>query len=371
MEYVKAKLYDAGGDLKKRWYVYYKVKDETGQLVTRHKKTGLNKFKTAAERRIFARDLIKEIDKELEAGKRKGTAKDDFHWWFQQRLDYSKAMHGYYNFRKLQSIHNKLKEFSPILLVSDVTHSFLRKYERWMKTEKSNSPNTIADTMDRIGIVMGEIEKDGYIQYKENPFHSIKFETTRVEKQRLTEEQIERLIHARLESDQQILARDMYLLSYYCAGIRYGDLVRLKPEMFKGGRLKYEMGKTKGKKQQRNILITKPVYNIIAKYKGGEYLFPLKIDWQNEKKSINSSNTLMNKHLKKACFKAIIPELTFHTSRNTFADMAVKKGVGTRQLKELFAHSKESITEIYMKDFYHEQTDEALRTVFKPKKTKK
>ena len=151
----------------------------------------------------------------------------------------------------------------------------------------------------------------------------------------------------------------------YCAGIRFGDLARLKHSMCKNARLQYEMHKTKNKKKERNVLLLDQAKKIIKKYsKNKPYIFPLNINWGNEEQSINSENTRLNKYLKKACKKADIPQLTFHTSRNTFADIAVKKNTGTRQLKELFGHSKESTTEIYMSDFYQEETDDALKNIF-------
>ena len=57
-------------------------------------------------------------------------------------------------------------------------------------------------------------------------------------------------------------------------------------------------------------------------------------------------------------------EVTFHTSRNSFADYAKKKGIDIHTLKDLFGHTKVASTEKYMKAFYEEETDQALENMF-------
>lgn len=372
MDFTLAKLSTAN---KNDWFVYYRVLNpRTGKRVLFKERQGLNRIKNLRERKHEFNLLATAINQKLKDGWtpfegpkeiEENKNKENFYWWFQNRLNYSTSIHGFYNTRKLQSVFNKLKEYSPELKVKQLTYSFLKKYEVYLKEQKRNSANTIADNMMRISIIMREIENDGYIQRKENPFHIIKFNTERTVKERLNEQQIIQLIKIKLEG-QTDLARDMYLFSFYCAGIRFGDLARLKHSMCKNARLQYEMHKTKNKKKERNVLLLDQAKKIIKKYsKNKPYIFPLNINWNNEEQSINSENTRLNKYLKKACKKADIPQLTFHTSRNTFADIAVKRNTGTRQLKELFGHSKESTTEIYMSDFYQEETDDALKNIFK------
>lgn len=366
MDYTLAKLYDAQGDLKERWYIYYKVKDADGNLVSRHKKSGINKFKTAKERRSFAKIIIDQVNEMLVSGAKKGITKDDFYYWFQKRVDYSKQMHGYYNWRKLNNNLQTLKKFAPVLRVSEINNSFLRKYEVYLKTELKNSANTIADKMMRLSIIMAEIEKDGEIEYKNNPFHKIKFAKTRIVKMRFDKDQLRDFENVKLNNLQQVLARDMYLLSYYCAAIRFGDLCRLRPEMFADNRLKYEMHKSKDRKEWRNILLLKEAKSIFEKYKHNTpYLFPLNIDWDAEDKGINTCNSLMNKHLKRVCYKAVVPELTFHTSKNTFIDHAIADGTDINTIRMLVDHSKIQTTLVYAKDSYDDEKDLAMKSILK------
>jgi len=83
------------------------------------------------------------------------------------------------------------------------------------------------------------------------------------------------------------------------------------------------------------------------------------------KKIINTKNSLINNNLKKIA-KSIKSEveLSFHTSRHSFADYCKRKKVDVHLIKDLLGHSKVSTTEIYMRDFYEEETDEAMDTLF-------
>ena len=64
----KPRLFDADGDLSKRWYIDFKVWDtDKGQLV-RKQYTGMNKYKTLADRRRATKKKLAEITALLEAG---------------------------------------------------------------------------------------------------------------------------------------------------------------------------------------------------------------------------------------------------------------------------------------------------------------
>lgn len=66
-DYVLAKLYDAGGNIKAKWYVYYSVRNPETGLMERKKIRGLNHIKTLRERRAtgnLIRDTINQLLRE-------------------------------------------------------------------------------------------------------------------------------------------------------------------------------------------------------------------------------------------------------------------------------------------------------------------
>lgn len=67
--YKLAQLYDAGGDLKKRWYVYFYVLDEKSNKYIRHREFLSTKIKARPERYLVADELISAINELLLSGK--------------------------------------------------------------------------------------------------------------------------------------------------------------------------------------------------------------------------------------------------------------------------------------------------------------
>ncbi len=64
----KARLYDAKGDLKKRWYINFNVWSELKNKMIRKRDYSVNEYKTVAQRNAHAKKRIKEINKLLESG---------------------------------------------------------------------------------------------------------------------------------------------------------------------------------------------------------------------------------------------------------------------------------------------------------------
>lgn len=285
---------------------------------------------------------------------------ENFYWWFEERLRYSKVKHGLYNWKKLNTVYSKLKIFRPAIAVSDINYKFLKDFELYLLT-LGNCTNTVAENLCRIKVIVNEIVRSGQVEYHKNPFLNFKISHTRTEKKRVPIEDIILLENLDLSLLPNMdVARDMYLFSFYCAGIRFGDLCRLKKSMIKDGYLFYTMHKTK---VRRKIKLMPVALRIAFKYEG-EFLFNTKVNWDQEDQSINCKNSLFNKWLKRACKACGVTELSYHTSRNSFADHAKKNNIDIHTIKDLLGHTTVKTTEIYMRDFYEEETDQAFNKMF-------
>ena len=176
--------------------------------------------------------------------------------------------------------------------------------------------------------------------------------------------------------------RNAFLFSFFCAGIRVGDLLQLRWGNIQGGRLVYRMGKN-GK--ERNLELVEEAQRILALYwkedaLPTDYIFPFldsRTKWAIESakgrdtmdealqqalfNNIASRNVILNRNLKSIAEKAgISKNVTFHTSRHTFANLAMKEGVEASKIQGLLAHSSLSTTEGYMGSFGKKEADEAL-----------
>jgi integrase len=68
--YSNPKIYDAGGDLSKRWYIYYSFRNPATKKLVRQTPIygGINKLKTLSERKTAAKNLCWAVQRHLENG---------------------------------------------------------------------------------------------------------------------------------------------------------------------------------------------------------------------------------------------------------------------------------------------------------------
>ncbi|MEI6487337.1 MAG: tyrosine-type recombinase/integrase [Bacteroidota bacterium] len=344
------------------------VKEEHWDVKERRVKLG--KIPNAREVNIKIMDMCNLLEKNfLTGGVAELGSKEDFYWWFQERIDYSKEKHSLYNYKRLCSVQKKLKEFAPVLPVKKIDNKFIQDFEVHL-TKQGLNVNYITDILMRIKFIFKIIINSGQIEHHKNPFLNYKFTTKRTEKKRNSIEDIQKLEaydFSKFPTPQ--MAVDMFLFSFYCAGIRFGDLCRIKFSMIQDGRLKYTMHKSNN---ERNIKLMPQALKIIDRYrkKNKEFLFDTKVDWTKEDYSISVRNSFFRKNLHWACKRAEVSEVGYHSARNSFADYAHKMGIDIYSIKELLGHSKISTTEIYMKAFHEEETDIAMNKLFGQKKSK-
>ena len=177
------------------------------------------------------------------------------------------------------------------------------------------------------------------------------------------------------------------MFSFYCAGIRAGDLLQLRWLNVEGGRLNYQMGKNH---KTRDLKLVAQAAAILDLYrteasKPTDYIFPfmdnrktyaaaisqadrdtLPSDMKQKLfEEISTKNALINKSLKRLAGKAgISKKVSMHISRHSFASVAAQKGIESNKVKSLLAHSRLQTTEGYMGNFSTDENDKALESVF-------
>ena len=172
------------------------------------------------------------------------------------------------------------------------------------------------------------------------------------------------------DSPKEDHARNVWLVSFYFAGVRTGDTLLLRRSDFQNGRLYYSMNKNS---KADSLKVSEKVVAIIERYKAMNcnhgLLFPelSALDDLNDKYEVQRITSYadknLNKHLRRIAAKAgIEKKLTMHIARHTFGNIA-GEAIPLPMLQKLYRHSKITTTALYQQNFIHKATDDALEKV--------
>jgi len=304
------------------------------------------------------------------------------------QLEYYKTSTKYsYSFVKhFNSIFfNKLKPFAESkgindLLFSDLTLAFLKQYESFLATKppkgKGNSTNTIHKNMGFIKALYNDAVEEGLVKPQDSPFLSYKLKKTKVSKDKLTQEEIQKIENLQLPEGSLINhSRNMFLFSFYQAGIRASDCIKLTWGNVIEGRLIYYMDKNEKPLDLKIMPKAEEILNLYRRPGAGskDYIFPLldsRKDYSDRVflfNQVSSKNALINKYLKKIVNLETVKiekKVTFHISRHSFASIAKnEKGLSTEMISELLNHSNITITKAYLQGFGNNDRDNSLESV--------
>lgn len=272
------------------------------------------------------------------------------------------------------SIVNNLKKFwGKELYFEDITESFLERYKTHCISVFGHSKRTVTNQLIFIRTVFNIAIKKGYAQRKQYPFGGEK-EKIRIGsglKIGLTKEEVSKIENVILEKQSQIWhTRNVWLFSYYFAGIRISDVLEMKWNDIQDGRLLYVMAKNE---KPISLKIPEKAWRILDYYKSDkqseiDYIFHyMKKANPRKQKDIfvkkRNATRLLNKYLKRLAAQCDIDKvLSNHIARHTFGNIAGDK-IHPLMLQKLYRHSDLKTTINYQANFIHKDTDEALDSV--------
>ena len=162
---------------------------------------------------------------------------------------------------------------------SDIDAVWLRRYENWLRTSGCGD-TTISQLFRTLRSVFNKAVELQLVKRDYYPFDAYKVSKfdTRTKKRAITKEDIHKLIELDL-SDRDFytqLAKDIFLFSYFMAGINFKDIALLTYGDIDNGRIYYARRKT-GK--MMNCCLTEQAQEIIDKYHTDQmeedYIFPI------------------------------------------------------------------------------------------------
>ncbi len=230
------------------------------------------------------------------------------------------------------------------LQISEIDHQFITSFEHYLKTIAQCQHNSAMKHVKALKKIIGIAMNENLL--KTNPFAKYKISIRHVNKEFLTETEINLLAEKKIETPRVAIVRDLFL--FQClTGLAYSDLAKLTPEDIRihvDGELWVITDRTKTS-VPCNIPLLPMAMNIIRKYETNAcrvrdgLLFPV------------PTNQKMNAYLKEvADLCGIRKEMTTHMARHTFATtVTLSNGIPIESVSKMLGHRKLQSTQIYAK----------------------
>lgn len=275
-----------------------------------------------------------------------------------------------------QSRIKKFREFldGNEISFSEITVALLSKFKAWLKGKQGLADRSIINHLIIIRTIFNIANKDEVIDSKNYPFGKDKIQIKLPESLKigLTREEVKKIEELKLDPNSyQNHCRNLWLFSFYFAGIRISDVLRLRWSDFQDDRLNYQMGKNSKvgslKSSDKAISILKEYSS--DKKSNNDLIFPeLKSlmsleDTFEAQRKISYAVKRIDKHLAKIAKLALIDKkLTMHIARHTFGNISGDT-ISIQMLQKLYRHSSITTTIGYQANFIHKDTDDALDAV--------
>lgn len=259
----------------------------------------------------------------------------------------------------------------------DIDYNWLVRYEEWMRafckeTTISLQLRTLRSVFNK-AIRLGVAKKESY------PFDSYKISKfdTSTKKRAIGKDEIKRIEGLDLSSESWHMqfSRDLFLFSYYCAGMAISDIALLKFSQIKNDRLTYTRHKTASISRQKKEIcfaLSEKAKSIIQTYSTSSkpddcYVFPIldKHKHRTEQQRKNRIHKVIGKV--NSCLQSIGEKagvgshLTTYVARHTFATTMKRSHVNIALIAELMGHTNIITTQIYLDSFEDRQIDEAMQ----------
>ena len=258
------------------------------------------------------------------------------------------------------------------LSFDEITPNLLKKFETFLIFKRGVANRTAVNYLVPIRTIYNRAISDGVADRNKYPFGRGKYQIRfpQSDKIGLNIEEVKRLENARGLSSAQQHALNVWLISFYFAGMRMTDVIQLKWSDFIDGRLKYRMSKNDKQVSFKLPAKAKKILDHYSKLPESKNLFVFpelsQIDLKNIrvlKTRIKTVTRNFNRHLKKIAKKVGIDKnLSMHIARHSFGNISGDK-IPIQMLQKLYRHSSITTTIQYQANFINKDTDEALDKV--------
>lgn len=227
--------------------------------------------------------------------------------------------------------------------VKNVNHKFITGFEYYLKTVRKCGHNTAIKYVVNFKKIIRIAYANDWIT--KDPFARWKVRLKKVEREFLSEEEIQQLLDTELHTERLEHVRDIFVFCCF-TGLAYADVKKLNSNDLNfgiDGELWINTARTKTK-SKANIPILPTAQMILDKYEDSPYLI-------DDKVLPVLTNQKMNAYLKEiAHLSGIKKNLTTHLARHTFATtVTLTNGVSIESVSKMLGHRNLRTTQHYAK----------------------
>ena len=252
---------------------------------------------------------------------------------------------------------------------------YLKGLELYLR-QRGNKDNSIATRFAIFKAIYNKAVKEGKVAVKQNPFsiYQVGSLWAKTRKRAIDKDDIQRLIDLEITeghtTEYRRLAKDLFLFSYFTAGMNFGDIARLRYKDILRGRVNYSRHKTQ---KLLSFQLVPMALQILEKYgmagHGEDYIFPIlnRHEHTTPQQIFNRLHKVLrkvNRELKTLGEQiGLEMPLTTYVARHTFATVLKRSGVNIAIISESLGHSDLSTTQIYLDSFENSQIDAAMQNL--------
>ena len=253
---------------------------------------------------------------------------------------------------------------------------YLKGLELYLR-QRGNKDNSIATRFAIFKAIYNKAVKEGKVTVKQNPFTLFQVGSlwAKTRKRAIDKDDIQQLINLEIAeghtTEYRRLAKDLFLFSYFTAGMNFGDIARLRYKDIVKGRVNYSRHKTQ---KLLSFQLVPNAMRIIEKYSKAnhaqeDYIFPIlnRREHTTPQQIFNRLHKVLrkvNRELKTLGEQiGLEMPLTTYVARHTFATVLKRSGVNIAIISESLGHSDLSTTQIYLDSFENSQIDAAMQNL--------
>ncbi|MEW6456844.1 MAG: site-specific tyrosine recombinase/integron integrase [Acidobacteriota bacterium] len=218
--------------------------------------------------------------------------------------------------------------------LSDITDKEIKDYLVYLVEEKEAATSTLNQAINALKFYYGTMLKKKFPYEIKRPRKDKKLPIV------LNKEEVAEIL---LSVDN--IKHKVILMLVYSAGLRVGEVVKLKMEDIDSERMLIHIKGSKGRKDRYAMLSETALQTLREYWK--EYR-PQKWLFEGAKVDRHISIRAVQKILEHACEKAgIKKDISVHTLRHSFATHLLESGTDLRYIQEILGHKNSKTTEIY------------------------